>query len=711
MAALPAGWIDTGKTQDHIGTFTVDVAGVNPAGFSQNEFAQIAGIWLGLDVSGGSVACAPWNSAGTVNLYVRRNADAYAARTVIDTAAGACPQPRLQCDVTVTMTTLRVGWRYNYTTATGAMGAQVALFADAGTTHTVTVGGLTTTYAYASPTQVTAGVDVGLYAQFAFATLANLTDGVKFTSIVWNGEADPNGDRSLDMRANAISFGTLYSTPACYPPLKFDADVEVVDGALAVPSLNVRVGDTSLVGAGTTIANGATSSVNQWRWRDTFDESTIDCRITGGYTEDGVTTLSTQVPMRRLRPKRSELAPEDFSPLTLVIASPVSVLLSANNWSGAGAVALSGVGNKTWTVSGLGASVSRNLAGVYSAADSYTTTLHTAGEDVWGWSLYSYLDLNITSNVAATLTVTVNYVTDNALGTTTARTYSISVTATTASYRLDLLFPNEGGPDYWERVKSVSVAGFAVGVYTLNSAQLVAVENAYVKADSRKTAATDYQTGLVISQDGAYPAYYWGDNAVLSGAIRKKDDEAAVDGANSTSNGGCFKMNSTITALATELNRMEGVTATYSGAGIDADLTDSDGNVAGFVDGVAAHLTYYATWLNTVMGARVAPAATLTLTASVPCDRMVLCPLDAGVLVLPYRLTLGMMLESLVQAAAGGRAAAAVALEARRSATGTPAPTDTVIGTGTTDASGYAEVAIPTGLVGGAAFYAYLAEP
>lgn len=710
MAALPAGWIDSGKTQDHVGAFTIDVAGVNPAGFSQNEFLELAGIWLGFDVSGGSVACSPWNSAGTVNLYVRRTADAYAARTVIDTAAGACPQPRLTCDVTVTMTTLRVGWRYNYTSATGAMGAQVALFADAGSTHTVTVGGLTTTYTYASPTQVTAGVVVSLYNQFAFSTLANLSAGVKFTNIVWNGESDPNGDLSAEMRAS-LAGSVLYATPNLYPPLKFDADVEVTDSAGTVPALNVRVGDTSLVGAGTTVANGATATVNQWRWRDTFDESTIDCRISGGYTEAGVTTLQTQVPLRRLRPKRSELAPEDFSPVTLSVAASLSVLLSANNWSGTGAVALSGAGNKTWTVSGLGASVSRNLAGTYASADSYTTTLHTAGDDVFGWGLYSYLDLNITSNVAATLTVTINFVTDNALGTTTARTYTISVTAATATYRLDLLFPNEGGPDYWERVKSLSVAGFAAGVYTLNSAALVAVENAYVKADSRKTAATDYQTGLTISQDGAFPAYYWGPNDVLSGAIRKKDDETGMDGASSTANGGCVKMNSTMSALVTELNRMEGITATYSGAGIDADLTDSDGNVAGFVDGVATPLTYAATWLNTVMGARVAPGATLTLTASVPCDRMVLCPLDAGVLVLPYRLTLGMVLEAQCRAAAGGRAAAGVPLEARRSATGVAAPTDTVIGTGTTDASGYVEVAIPTGLASGSPFYAYLAQP
>lgn len=707
MAALPAGWIDTGEIIDHNGIFDIDVAAVNPNGFSQNEFAELAGIYLGLDISGGAVSCPPWNSAGTVSLYVRRSADAYAARTVIDTASGACPQPRLTCPVTVAMTDLRLGFTLRYVTATGLYHAEYALFADSGSTVAVTVGGLTTTTSYGTPTQVTAGVEVHLLILFA-SSFMSLADGVKLTGVQWNGEADPGGDQSFDLRANSVLVGATYGAPDLYPPLKYVADVRVEDAGGSVPALTVRVGDTLGTGYDTLVTNGNSATVNYWRWRDVADESTINARIDGGYTEDGIATSEAFAPLRRLRPKRPSHAPEDWSPLEYVIASPVSVLLSTNNWTKTGSIALSGSGNSTWTVTGAG-TVSRALAATYSSADGYTTTKHGAGEDVFGWSLYSYLALNLTANVSATLTVTLNYVTDNALGTTTARTYTIAVTATTATYRLDLLFPNEGGPDYWERVASITIDGFANGTYTLNSAELVAVEDAYVKAHSRKTAATDTQSGLVIAQDGSFGAYFWGENVVLSGSIRKKDDETGHDGTGTpTTNGGCFRMNTTISALATEMSRMEGLTATYDGTGITADLTDADGNVCGFVDGVATPLTYAATWLHTVMRERAAAGATKTLYASLPIDDLTLCPLPAAALVLPYRTTLGMMLEALCVDGSGDRAAADFPMVARRSATGTPDPADPVIGSGVTDASGFVQVPIPTGLVGASQFYTYL---
>lgn len=708
MSALPSGWIDTGKLVSHVGSFTIDVAAVFGYGSTISEIAEVAGIWLGIDVSGSYIPCGDFGSSTSVSLYVRRNADAYAARTVIDTVAGACPQPRLSCPVTVTFSNLRLGFTHRVTTASRLNVAEYGLFADAGSTVSVTVGGLTTTTAYVTPTLVDVGTTVDLWTIFASGPALILTGGINFTNIVWNGESDPNGTLVSRLQSHDFpgSHG-IYASYDLYPPLKYDANVRVEDAHGSVPALSVRVGDFGATGPDTIVANGATAHVNYWRWRDLADDSLICGAISGGYTAGGIATSVVPVPIRRLRPKRSQLAPEDFAPLTLSIASPVDILLSANNWSGSGSVALSGTGNKTWTVTG-SATVTRILAATYSSADSYTTTLHTAGEDVWGWGLYSYLTLNITSNAVATLTVTVNYVTDNALGTTTARTYTVPVTATTADYRLDLLFPNEGGPDYWERAKSIQVATATVGVYTLNSAKLTAVENAYVKADARVTGATDYWSGLTLVQDGSMPAYFWGPNDVLSGSIRKKDDETGLDGAASTANGGCFKMNSTISALATELNRMEGVTAVYDGTGIDADLLDSDGNVCGIVNGAAAALTYMATWLNTVMGGRVAPNATLTLYASLPIDRIQMCPVDAGVIVLPFRVVVGMMLEGLCVDGSNARAGADFPMNARRSATGTPAGTDPVIGSGLTDASGFVSVPIPTGLASGSGWYAYL---
>lgn len=708
--ALPAGWIDTGILVSHSGSFMIDVAGVAPAGaIAPGECVRIADTWIGLDVAGAGVACDPFGSRDTVSLYVRQNSEAYAARTTVDSDTGSCPQPRLTTTVVVILTNLRLGATLAYTTASDTYSLAYALFADGGTTHTVQVGGgsgRTTTYSYASATQITAGVDVKVYALYAPGLGAGapwaLADGVKVTGETWNGETNPNGDRSVTLYAADIGFGygSQTATISVYPPLKYTADVRIEDCAGATPAGNVRVGAIAY-GETSDIANAGSSAVSRWGWAS----ATLNAQLVAPWTINGITTDLSPVPLRRIRPKRPNSAPEHWSPVTYQITSPLSVLQSANNFSGAGSVALSGAGNRTWTVTGA-ATVSRLLAGTYDPSDSYTTTKRAAGEDVWGWSLYSYLDIDITADVAATLTLTVYYVTDNALGTTTTRTYTFSTINGTVTRRIDLLWPASGGPDYWERVSRLDVSGLSNGTYTLNSLALVAAEQAYVKLHARRSGASDVWSGLVIAQDGSFPAYQWGENPVLSGTQRKKDHESGYDGATS-GYGGCVKMNSTIQAVATEWNRMEGITTTYSSAGPDADFTDGV-NTLGFVDSAPAALTYTARWLHTVMGERAAANVAKTLYASLLADLVTIPPAPAGTFILPFRLTIGALLEGLCVTGAGARAGQDFPMNARRSATGTPDAADPVIGSGLTDASGFVSVPIPTGLVGSSAFYTYL---
>jgi hypothetical protein len=479
------------------------------------------------------------------------------------------------------------------------------------------------------------------------------------------------------------------------PPLHYEATVRVENAGGGTPLQDVNVGAISAAEYDV-VANPG--SVTVTRWNATSDA--IYAQLAAPWTFSGITESISPLYCRSVRPRRPQHAPEDWSPMTYTIASPVSVLLSTNNWSKTGSIALSGTGNKTWAVTGAG-TVSRTLKATYDGSDSYTTTKHAAGEDVWGWSLYSYLDVSITADVAATLTMTVYYVTSNDFLTTAARTYDVTTINGTTTVRTDLLFPNEGGPDYWERVLKIEFTGFSNGNYTLNSLSLVAVEDAYVKLMAQGSAATSPESGLVVSQDGSFPAYFWGPNA--SG---DKDEETGDDGTGAGThslNGGCVKMNSTITALATEWARMEGITTTYDGSVIAADLvTDAYGTTIA--------LTVSARWLHlALLRAGRAPAnAAQTLYASLPIDQVTLVPAPAGTFILPWVQHVGMMLEGLCVDGSGDRAAAGKTMIARRSATGTPAAGDVAIGSGVTDASGYVSVPIPTGLVSASQFYTYL---
>lgn len=659
---------------------------------------------LGFDVSGAAIACGDWKSRGTVNLYAYSFGlgENYASRVTIGTTAGACPQPYIGIAVSWSVTGLRL--IAGLTTPGGGRYLTYRLWSDSGTSWTLTVGGRTITTAGAaggtsltSPTISFTDYVVNSMGAPVIGTATPLSDGIKIENIVWNSEADPTTRDDLAYEGTTSTPGVVVAhTFTTKPPLKYDVDVRVEDAGGAAPAHTVLVANPA--GQGVSVTNPNTGSANVWRPTG-VNPGYVNGVLSGSWTDSGIDPVELDVPIRQIVPKRPSGGPEYWTPATLSIASPVDVLLSANNWSKTGSIALSGTGHSTWTVTGAG-TVSRALAGVYAAADTYTTTKHTAGDDVFGWGLYSYLELNLTSSVSATLTLTITWNTNPATGATTTRAYTFTVTATTATYRIDLLFPDAATePDYFERVTNLSLAGFANGVYTLNSCQLVAVESAYVKH-----AQTFGWTGLAISQDGSFPSYWWGPNPVLAGAVLEKDDECAQFGGANQQLGGSVRMDGTIQDAMTELARMEGVTTTYSGATIAADLTDGT-EIFGNLTGPA---NYDADWIHTQLSARVAPGATLNLDASIRFDGADLCPAAAGDILLPFRVTLGMMLEALCITAGGARAGAGFGMVARRSPTGTPDPSDPVIGSGTTDASGFVSVPIPVGQASGADFYAYL---
>jgi hypothetical protein len=701
MAALPAGWIDTGIVVNHSGTFEFQVRAVAPAYGTAQIVAHIAGTELGLDTSGGFSVCGSQGTAGTVDLWRNSIGGVYASRTIIDTVTGACPQPFLTATVTVVMTGLRLGASIAYNVGSDLTTLTYGLFADGSTVHTVDVAGDTETYTYGAVTQVDAQVECTLFALYnsSFGSgTTSMADGFRIDNEIWNTEVNPthpNFSASLFSK-DAPPFSAT-GIIASYPPLKYEAQVRVEDAGGGTPIRDVEVGQLA-TSQTTIVANPGTTTETWWGWT-TF---AIEARLDTPWTFSGITSSFVTVPVRRLKPLTPQSAPEDFAPITYVVDASVPVLLSTNNWSGTGSIVLSGTGNSDWAVSGAG-TTSRTLAGTYDVSDDYTTTKHTAGNDVWGWGLYSYLDVELTSDTVATLTMTVNYRGVPSSATTYPRTYTLNVTSGTHTYRVDLPFPNEGGPDYWERAVSIDFSGFANGNYTMAGMTLVAVEDTYLKVQAIGELGAPDQTGLVIACDGSFPAYWWGPNNIYSGTIRRKDDETGYDGtgaSTNTQNGGCVRMDDTITAVATEWARMEGMTLTYDGTGIDAALTDGDGNTL--------TPTRYARWLHTLFGERTTPGATGTLYASIPFEVVNLVPAAAGTFVLPFILHIGMMLEALCVDASSARASSGHTMFARRNATGTPAVGDTAIGSGVTDASGFVSVPIPTGLVAGSAFYTYL---
>jgi len=457
-------------------------------------------------------------------------------------------------------------------------------------------------------------------------------------------------------------------------------------------------------------------------------------------------------------------APSHYSVGTITIASPVNVLNSTTAWtSDLGGVAIGGTPTvPVFTVTSEPVRVIRTLAAAwrrwnnpadpdFESDDNYTTTKHDfypsgAGDDAWGWGLYSYLELDLTvpagddTPLAVTLTwaVPLGGAGEGPVD-TIETTYSLDWQGNPLTFpagmrstrRIDLMMPVEQGsrPFYGERVDEIRILGLKVGVTTLHAITLVTDQDAYLTLSGRKHQTgdgTEVFTGIVLAQDGTAPALLWGrDTAVSPPGAGDGDGDGfpdfrgdhqngkmLIDGVTIETTGRAPGMQAgTLAATLEELSRMEGITASSSASALDAALTDADGNTLGIDEnGLASPVVRAADWfLPVAPPARVSANTPYDVRAQVVAAGVVIPPgLSPAQMVLFQRNRLGMSLEALAVDADFFRHGAGVTVTARGYTGGAPAEGDPLLGTDTTDASGYAWMGVRTGTIGGQDINHYL---
>jgi hypothetical protein len=450
-----------------------------------------------------------------------------------------------------------------------------------------------------------------------------------------------------------------------------------------------------------------------------------------------------------------DASPTDYSVGTLTIAPSVSILQSSEAWvidSGSGSVG----GTSTvpvFTITSGPATVRRPLkeswtdwndsgSPDFEPTDNWTTTdsdfyASGAGDDRWGVGLYALMDLDLTvpagpnTQVAVAITYAVAQAED-----TIEVTYSTDVAGNPITFpaggrstqRIDLMFPVEidSRPLYGERIAEVRIIGLLAGVTTVHELAVVADEQAYITLSGRRDVLADdtiAYSGIVIAQDGQAPSLLWGtDTPLIPAADRDLDGRTDQHGDHQN---GVFTLDGVTTAFLgeapgmaqatlsdtfTELSRMEGLTSVYSSAALDAALSDAFGEIGIDGAGAASPVVRASTWFKPIRPAdrMTAGAAYTVLARVVVTDVLVPAGRTSGQVVVFQRNYLGMLLEGLATDAAYNRHGAAVTVTARGYTGGAPAPGDTVLGSDTTDASGFALVPIRTGTLSGSQFSAYL---
>lgn len=421
---------------------------------------------------------------------------------------------------------------------------------------------------------------------------------------------------------------------------------------------------------------------------------------------------------------------------TVRLTSPLAVLLSTNAFVAAGSLVVSGPANTpTFTVSATGAGATKSLRshwrnwnnpanpdGLYQAGDQYTATKRSAyavdanTPDVWGWGFYAYLDVDFTVPSASTLTVTLTWavIREDQSVVTFTRAYT-KTWAASGMQRLDLLFPDAGDrPFFGERVDSVQISGFNTGVYTLNAMQLVADQDGYLKYGSRTLG--DWG-GVTLAQDGQLVHAHWNGDSIVSGddldldgrEDRTKDHQNGIfayassegDVESVESLGGAFGMGQSEYLLAdlfAELHRLEGMTATYDGAAIDAALTDTFGNTI---------TSRRVAWLlPNLPHTRLPKNTNVTLSARlVASDVEFPGGLGAAGMVIFQRQRLGAVAEAQALTTALARAGAGSTIQARIYLGGGPGGGDASVGSAVTDAGGFVTIPHRTGLYNNAGSY------
>lgn len=473
------------------------------------------------------------------------------------------------------------------------------------------------------------------------------------------------------------------------------------------------------------------------------------------YAEDAAFRFEGQAPRTP-----SNASPTDYSAGSIDIDPSISVLQSANAWAitlGTGAVG----GTSTvpvFTITVAPASVERDLSvawrrwnnaadGDFESDDAYRATKHDffasgSGDDRWGASLYSFIDADITVPAGddSQLAFAITWAYPTTAG-TPGNVDTIEVTYSDASLlwpagarntrRIDLMFPVElqSRPFYGERIDKIRIIGLKAGVTTVHALNLVTDEDAYITLSGRSellTDATTRHTGIVIAQDGAAPSLLFGgdqnivptSDADLDGFTDARGDHQngrfVENGVTNVLLGRAPGMrSSTMSDSLAELNRIEGITASYSDTAIDAALTDADGNELGLDTlGNPSPVPRVSTWFKpTLPHDRIAAGTPYDVRAQFVVSGIVIpCGLAASQMRVFQRNHLGQVLEGLATDADYNRHGAGVTVEARGYTGGAPGSGDTVLGSEDTDASGFVSIPVRTGRISGSDYSAYLAE-
>jgi hypothetical protein len=669
---------------------------------------------------------------------------------------------------TLTVTNLRLG--VTIETSGGVSVLRYAWFSDAATTESLVLSlGATsitaTTLTYADPPALYGPQGLGPYLSFyrdvyPSETGSSAVDHVEFSAFTVNGSTvNPPSDPQL-YKASGRAHSVFYVANQIGLPFKWRGDLAAIDSDGTAEAADATYGGTTAACPFTVDRNvpqyfvedfapvgGSQPYVQQRATAAVLADPWLSAQTIRPYASEQAFTLEGNAPK-----DPSAAAFTTWNVGTVDITSPLSVLRSANAWStDAGTVAIGGTATvPIFTVTVGPATVKRALSSQWrnwnTGADplnvpgeNYTATKRNAYStgaatpDVWGWGLYSFLDVDLTPGAAGSLTFEATWavVRENGAIVTVVRSYTATWGAGRSTQRLDLLFPTEAGhPFHAERVDQVRIIGLPVGTTTLHSLSLVTAEDAYLKVGGvRSTLADGTVTsgGTTLSQDGQYAICHWGqDPAVTPSADR--DGDGFIDHRKDAQNGrmayassssailsdesmgGAVGMvgASTIQNVFDELNRMEGVTATYDATALDAALTDSFGNAIGitgaYPTGTAAPVNRSSLWLTpNLPHVRLAAGTPVTLTARLVVDDVsVAAGRTAAQMRVYQRQRLGSVLEAQCITPAGARAAAGATMTARVTGNLAPSGGDAAFATGVTDASGFVTIPVRDGQLSGA---------
>lgn len=610
----------------------------------------------------------------------------------------------------------------------------LGLFRDEDTEFTITWAGFTRSGVYGSPPVSPGGTPQGpeyLMKGFRFAIDSSVdTNAVEmqFRGLSVNGalvdvaglaDAFMTGISAGNVDAYTLDAGVPLWEHTAWPNYQWALNLDARDSGdnpIAV-DMDPRYGSQIT----TPYTGTATARLNTWDStapaEGSLGSSTLTQRVVidaawAAAQDPPLHALDVGVPLRAA--PKNPLARGTYQPLSVSFAASLAILQSANVWMAhAGPVVTSGSGGNTWTVSGGGAQVRRTLvekwrnwsglSGLGIADPLYDPLRHwttkrdyypdSPGQDVWSWGQYAWLEIGLTAPSAGTLTMTVTgahlnvsnaYSTQPGLFSATApgftATYSVPVVAGANTVRVDLLFPNEGGPFYYGRVDTVTFSGMASGVYTLSTFRLVAVEQGYLKVDHDRLGNIGL---IVVAQDGAFTFGNTTDDYL-------KDDEIGEFGGALPWKLPATALSAPVRTLAAmweDLQRTEGFTATYSASASDAFLKDAFGTRLYFlITGADAEASSYIEPL--MPHARFGAGATMQAVCSVAVDEIRI-PNGIGAVMIYGRTVIGGVLEAQISRD-GGTARAPVGVTARAVRTDTSA----TVASANADSSGYVTIPV-----------------